>query len=148
MAKAVQQMQIVQANYRRCVFILSTGIGTAGNDVVITLDEADTAAGGNVQALAKITRIDHKVGATAINAVGQFTTVTQTAAASYDSDPIAEAENEALIVIEVNAEDLSAGFDFIKFDVNDVGTGAQIGSAIYLLMDPRYPEDPMPTGIA
>ena len=138
------------ANYRRCVFVFSSAIGTAGDDPVVDVNQATAADGTGVKALAKITRIDHKVGATAISAVGTFTTVSQSAAASYDTATIDGAENQALIVIEVDASDLDTanGFDYVRFDVADVGTNAQLGSAIYILYDPRYIEDPMPTAIA
>lgn len=137
------------ADYDRLVFILLTGIGTAGNDVVIDANQATDNAGTSVKALAKIRRIDHKVGATAVGAVAQFTTVTQTAAASYDSVGIDEAENEACIVIEVEAADLDManGFTHVRFDVADVGTGAHLGAALYILYGARYAEDPMPSAI-
>lgn len=137
------------AKYRRCVFIVSTGIGTAGNDIVIDAAQATDASGTGAKALAAITRIDHKVGATAISAVGTFTTVTQTAAASYDSVGIDEAENEALLVIEIDAAalDLANDFTHMRLDVADVGTGAHLGSGIYIMYDPRFIEDPMPTGV-
>ena len=50
----------------------------------------------------------------------------------------------------MNAEDLDTnnGFDFLKFDVADIGTGAQLGSAIYILLDPRYPQATLTSGVA
>jgi len=137
-------------NYRRLLFVVSTGIGSAGNDIVIDANQATAADGTGVKALTKITRIHHKVGATAISAVGTFTEVEQTAAASYDSVGIDEAENEALLVIEVNAEDLDTdnGFEWVRFDVADVGTGAHLGSALYILLDPRYSQATPPSAIA
>jgi len=170
MSKFVEKFQVVQAivpidfssgdnvgdyvnmaNYTSCVFIVSTDVGTAGDDIVIDATQATSAAGAGDKALTKITRIDHKVGATAISAVGTFTTVTQTAAASYDSVAIDEAENQALLIVEVMAADLDTnnGFDFLKFDVADTGTNAgHMGSAIYILTGARYPQATLTSAIA
>ena len=137
------------ANYRSLVYVVATGIGTAGNDIVIDANQATDNSGTSVKALAAITRIDHKVGATAISAVGTFTTVTQTAAASYDSVGIDEAENEALLVIELDAANLDTdnGFTHVRIDVADVGTGAHLGAAFYILRHPRHPQGTLGTAI-
>lgn len=126
-------------NYDRCVFVLLTAIGTAGDDPVISAQQHDAATSGNSKAL-NFTRIRHKVGATDIDAVGQFSLVEQTAAASYDTASIDAAENEALVAVEVRAEDLDSenGFTFVSFDVADIGSNAQLGVGFYILQGAGY----------
>lgn len=126
-------------NYDRCLFILFSSIGTAGDDPVISAQQHDAADSGNSKAL-NFTRIRHKVGATDIDIVGQFTLTEQTEAASFDSASIDGAENEAMIAIEVMVEDLDSdnGFTFVSFNVADVGSNSQLGAGFYLLQGAGY----------
>jgi len=126
-------------NYERCVFVLLSAIGTAGDDPVISAQQHDAATAGNSKAL-NFTRIRHKVGATDIDAVGQFSLIEQSAAASYDTASVDGAENEMLVAVEVKASDLDTdnGFTFVSFDVADVGSNAQIGAAFYILQGAGY----------
>lgn len=126
-------------NYDRCIFVLLASIGTAGDDPVITAQQHDAATSGNSKAL-NFTRIRHKVGATEIDAVGQFSLVEQSAASTYDSATIDGAENEALIAIEVQSQDLDtdSGFTFVSFNVADVGSNAQLGAGFYILQGAAY----------
>ncbi|MAC52344.1 MAG: hypothetical protein CME31_07345 [Gimesia sp.] len=59
-------------NYDRCLFVLLASIGTAGDDPVITAQQHTAAASGSSKPL-NFRRIRHKVGATDIDATGQFT---------------------------------------------------------------------------
>lgn len=126
--------RVEMKNVDRLVFLLLASIGTAGDDPVISAQQHDAASSGNSKALT-FTRIRHKVGATAINAVGQFTLLEQSAASSFDSASIDGAENEALIAVEVKAEDLDTdnGYTYVSFNVADVGANAQLGAGLYLL---------------
>lgn len=126
-------------NYDRCVFVLFSSIGTAGDDPVISAQQHDAASSGNSKDL-KFSRIRHKVGATDIEAVGQFSLVEQSQAASYDTAGIDGAENEIMIVIEVMAEDLDSenGYTFVSFNVADVGTNSQLGAGFYILQGAGY----------
>lgn len=126
-------------NYDRCVFVLLASIGTAGDDPVISAQQHDAASSGNSKAL-NFTRIRHKVGATGIDAVGQFTLVEQSESDSYDTTTVDGAENEAMIVIEVLAEDLDSenGYTFVSFNVADVGLNSQLGAGFYILQGAGY----------
>lgn len=136
-------------NYERCVFVLLASIGTAGDDPVISAQQHDAASSGNSKAL-NFTRIRHKVGATDIDAIGQFSLVEQAADASYDSATIDSAENESLIAIEVQASDLDTdnGFTFVSFDVADVGSNAQLGTGFYILQGAGYVNEIRDSAIA
>jgi len=122
-------------NYDRCTVIFFKGIGTAGDDPVMTMAQATDVAGTGVKALT-FTRIDVKVGTQ--TGIGTFTKVTQSAASTYTDTVSAEAQG--LFMIEIMASDLDVanGFDCVRFNVPDVGGNAQIGCALYLLRNARF----------
>lgn len=123
-------------NYGRCAVVVYKAAGTAGDDPVITLKQATDVSGTNAKAL-NFTRIDAKVGVQ--TGIGQFTTVTQAAANTYTDAVSAEAQ--AVFVVDIKAEDLDidGGFDCLQLSIPDTGSaGAEIGSAFYLLHEPRY----------
>ncbi|HBL47650.1 hypothetical protein [Gimesia sp.] len=126
-------------NYDRCLFVLLASIGTAGDDPVISAQQHTAANSGSSKPL-NFRRIRHKVGATDIESTGQFMLVEQSEAASFDTDSIDGAENEALIAIEVMAKDLDSdnGFTFVSFNVDDVGSNAQLGAGFYILQGASY----------
>ena len=117
-------------NFGRIAVVVFKGIGTAGEDPVITLLQAKDVAGTGSKALG-FTRIDKKVGTQ--TGIGTFTTSTSAAPAANDTF------NKAVVVIDVAAEDLDIvnGFDCIQASIADVGAGAQIGGVLYLPHDPR-----------
>ena len=131
-------------NFGRIAVVVFKGIGTAGEDPVITLLQAKDVAGTGSKALG-FTRIDKKVGTQ--TGIGTFTTSTSAAPAANDTFNTTNgtwtnsdlAENEAVVVIDVAAEDLDIvnGFDCIQASIADVGAGAQIGGVLYLPHDPR-----------
>lgn len=134
-------------NYEYCVAVLFKGIGTAGDDPVFTLRQATDASGTSAKAL-DFTVVYEKVGATALSGVTSWTRQTQTAANTYTN--AASAENEALIAVEIKADelDVDGGFKFVQIQIPDVGTNAQIGGAFYLMLEPRYPEASVDSALA
>lgn len=134
-------------NYESCVVMLIKGIGTAGDDPVFNLQQASDNAGTGAKDI-NFTVIYQKVGATAINAVTDFTRTTQTAATSYTN--AASAENEAIIAVQIDAQDLDVdgGFTHLRLDVADVGSNAQIGGAIYLMLGAKHAQATPPGAIA
>jgi hypothetical protein len=137
---------VCMKNYGRLAVVLYCENGTATTgDVTITMQQATDAAAGGVKALT-FTRVDHKQG-TDLEAVGQFTEVTQTAASTYTNTD--SGENEQIIVIDVKAEDLDIenNFDWVRVYIAQVGN-AKIGAALYILHEPRYGTDPALSVIA
>jgi len=130
-------------NFDACAIVFFKAAGTAGDDPVLTLQQATDVSGSNAKAL-NFTRLDVKQGT--LTALGTFTTVTQAAANTYVD--ATSAENAGIYVIEVRADELDGnnGFDCLRFSVPDVGTNAQLGAALYLLSGPRYA--PPPSAIA
>lgn len=134
------------ANYRRCAVVFNKGVGAASQDTTITLLQATSAAGAGSKAL-NFTRVDTKQ-ASALSAVGQFTTVTQAAGNTYTSNT--SGEDEALWVIDIDSDslDVANGFKFISATVADPGTNSQIANILYILHEPRYGDVPLPSAIA
>jgi len=130
-------------NYGRCAVVLFKAVGTAGEDPIITLTQATDVAGTGVKNLI-FDRIDVKQGTQ--TAIGTFTTI---ANADHDYTEATAAENQAVWVIDVKAEDLDidGGFDCIKAAIGDVGVGAQLGALLYILHEPRYAAVPLPSAI-
>lgn len=124
------------AKFRRVAFIVVAAIGAAAEDIVVTVRQATTAAGGGAKDLLGIDRVWTKQGAD-LAAIGAFTKVSQTAAATYTSDTGGETAN--LYVVEIDAEqlDVTNGFDFVTLNIADTGTTAKLGCVIAILSEPR-----------
>lgn len=131
-------------NYSRCTVVLFKAAGTAGDDPVITLRQAQDVSGTGAKAL-NFTRVDYKRGT--MTSVGTFSTATQAAANTYTDDTSAEAQG--LFVVEVESEDLDVnnGFDCLQLQIPDVGSNAQLGCALYLLRGARFGAVPLPSAI-
>lgn len=130
--------------YGRCAIVLFKGIGTAGEDPVITIEQATDVAGTGTKVV-DFSRIDTKVGTQ--TGIGTFTKTAVAAGGTYVDAVSGEAEG--LFVIDIKAEDLDidAGFDCIRAKVADVGTTTQLGGVLYLLHEPRNATDPLPSAI-
>lgn len=129
-------------DYEGCIVIVHKGAGTAGQDPVITLNQATDASGTGSKAL-NFTKIRHKVGT--LTGVAQFTTDTQTAANTFNGQAggtpdRALAENQAIVTIDVKASslDVTNGFTWLQLAIPDVGAAAQIGGGLYILYGARY----------
>lgn len=131
--------------YERCTVVFFKGAGTAGDDPVLTLSQAQDVAGTGAKAL-NFTRVDVKQGTLAN--VGTFTAVTQAAANTYTEATSAEAA--AIWLVEVSGEmlDVDGGFDCIRASVADTGTNPQLGACLYVLRGARYGRNPLPSAIA
>ncbi|MEV7140761.1 hypothetical protein [Streptomyces tauricus] len=123
--------------------VVVKGAGTAGDDPTVTLRQHTAGSGGTT---ATLPIIDHYYlkNATTLAGTEQWTRVAQTAAATI-ADPGGagtSAESQQIIVIEVDAAQLSDGYTHVSLDVADVGTNAQLGTILYLrrdLLDERAP---------
>jgi hypothetical protein len=132
-------------NYGRCAVVFLGAVGAASEDPTVTVLQA-TSDGGTTKAL-KFTRVDVKQGS-ALTGVGTFTTITQAAANTYTDDTSGEAQK--LWVIDIAAEDLDIdnGYSFVQVTVAKTGTTAQVGTAIYILHDPKYASATLPSAIS
>lgn len=128
-------------NYKSVAIYFHSGIGTAGEDPVLTLLQATAVAGTASKALnINTSRIFKKQAATNLLSTGTWSSasadVTTNAWTNTDA-----AEQEVIVCIQVEADDLDVdnGFDCVSISVADVGVGAQLGAAYYVLGEPRFP---------
>jgi hypothetical protein len=136
--------------YGRMAIVIFKAIGTAGDDPTITVKQAQDVSGTNAKALG-FTEVRKKQATPNLLAVDQFTRSTVAAPATNDTFNTTNgtwtntdlAEQAAVIVIDVKAEDLdvNGSFDCIQVSIADIGTNAQLGCALYFGHEPRYPKD-------
>lgn len=124
------------SNFGHCAVVLFKAAGTAGDDPTLTIQQAKDVDGDGVKEL-DFTTIAVKQGA-ALNAIGQYTLVTQAAGETYTHADAAEAQ--ALWIVGFQPEDLDVdnGFCCLRASVADVGGNAQLGCLFYLLSEPRF----------
>lgn len=128
------------ANYGKVVFLFVGSPGTAGDDPTITLYEAQNVGGTGAQVLAAIDEYWTKQAATDLTSTGTFTKSTQTAASTLAGNATS-AEQAKVYAFEIDAEDLSDGFTAVRADVALAASGgAQYGTLVALLLDPRHPQ--------
>ena len=132
-------------NHVACVFV--SGLGTDGDDPIITTFQATTGAGGSAKVLNMVTapaKIWKKQAASNLTAVTKWTDATGDATTnSWDEDDTS-AQESLVLVVEFDAADLDVdnGFSFVRFDVADTGTNAQLGYGFYVLSEPRWARAP------
>jgi hypothetical protein len=116
--------------------------GSAAEPATLTIQQAQAVAGTNAKGLS-ITEYYVKRATTNLQGVGVFTKVTQ-AAGSTIALTAGTGDQATLLLIPINAADLdmAGGFDCVNVSVGDVGTGAQLGCALYLLKGARYQTPP------
>lgn len=134
-------------NYDRCTIIFIADSGTAGDDPVLSLQQATDVSGTDAKDLEVIDTVFVKQGAS-LAAIGAFTKETQTAAASYTDDTSAEVEKVWVVEVQAPELDVANDFDCLRARVADVGGNAQLGTLIYVLSHPRHAADPMPSAIS
>lgn len=125
--------------------LLIAGIGTAGDDPVINLQQAKDASGTGAKTL-NIYDLVYKIGSTAIDAADDVwlkvaTIDRDNPATSWDSDVgVNGAENTLLVNCYVLPTDLDINndFDYIRLQVADVGANAQLGCILYIPDSPSY----------
>jgi hypothetical protein len=143
-------------NFDGCVVLFHKAAGTAGDDPSIKLQQATDVSGTGAKALT-FNRIYHKVGATALSAVGTFTMVKLATATddldlvSVNSADLLADVGEALIAVNVRASDLDVdnSFDCLRLQIegDDIGN-ATLAAAYYILYNARQAGNPVPSAIA
>ena len=135
-------------NYRRCVVVFSKGIGTAGDDPTITIEQGTDMAFGTSKAL-PFTEVFVKQDLTTLNHVGQRTKVTQAAADTYTDTTSAEQQAQWEIAFKAEDLDVANGYTCIRAKLGDVGTNAQLGYIYYILLEPYFagPPEELPSAL-
>lgn len=122
-------------NYDAVAFVCLLGAAASGvEDVTFTLREADAATGGTVQDLATIDHYYRKAEATLDNDE-TWTKVTQAAGAGVTVAGASFATQQVIIAIEVSADELSDGFEWVQINVTDPGTVARLVAVVPVMHD-------------
>ncbi len=133
------------ANHNHCAVVLISGVGTAGNDITLTIEQATNAAGDDNKALNLVTspvKVWKKQAVTSLASVAVWTDAASGVTANAWTDA-ASAEQSLILVVEFDAADLDAdgGFEFLQASA-DAATGAEPGWIGYILSEPRYARAP------
>ena len=127
-------------NYSGCLVVFIGAVGTSGDNPTVTVSQAQDVSGTNSKAL-NFTTWYKKVGATALNAVNQFTQVVQAAANTMTATSAAD---QKIFAVDITPDlmDCDGGFDCLQASVADVGSNAQLGVCFYILYGARHARVP------
>lgn len=128
-------------NFSRCLLFIHKMVGAADEDITVEFQQATAVAGTSAKALL-VSTVWHKIGATALSAVGTFTKVAITTPVStvdfvtLNGVDMATDINESILAFEIKADDLDVdnGFDCINFklEADDYSTSHYV--AAYFVM--------------
>lgn len=119
---------------KRVAVVFTSGVGTAGDDPTLTIQQATAVAGTSAKALNIPTASAFsKQAATNLAAVASWSTAATISTNTLTNDT--SAEQSALWVVEFTPDELDAdnGFDCIRATVADIGTNTQPGYLFYLI---------------
>jgi hypothetical protein len=119
-----------------CTIVVVKAAGTAGDDHSYDLQQHTASTGGTTADL-DIVSAYYLKSETTLDGDETWTRVTQTAASEITEAGGAgtSAEQEQILVIEVDAKQLTDGYDYISLNSGGEGSNAQLSTCIYLLRD-------------
>lgn len=131
-AGAATGHRIHMRNYTGIAMVLYKAVGAAGADPVITVQE-HTLGGAGLGTSADLAVIDQVFYKTEAELDGDETwsRATQTAAATYVD--ATSAELQGIIVTEVEASAMSAGYEWISFNIAATVGAAQLVCGLYIM---------------
>lgn len=117
---------------RAVSIVIFASIGTAGSDLAVDVQESNAATGGTIQDLDIVTKYYIK-DALSLTAATTWAEVSQAAASEISDTGGAgtSAEHSQIVVIEVRAEQLSDGFEWLSVNIPQPGA-TKLGCAFYL----------------
>lgn len=127
-------------NYDAIAFVLYKGAGTAGADPVVTVQEHNAATAGTSADLAVITEF-YKKEETTLDGDEVWVKTTQAVAAAANMG-LTSAEQEGIYVIEFEAGNLSAGFEWISCNIAATVANAQLVAGLYILTGLKIQREP------
>lgn len=137
--------RVLIENYVWVTIVVHKAAGTAGDDPTFDVQQATAASGGTIKDLDKVDHYYLKAELT-LDGDEAWTKTTQTAASEI-VDPgaaLTSAEEEQILVIEIDPAtlDIANNFKYISLNVADTGAAAQLGSAL-LYGRLAYPAPPV-----
>lgn len=123
-------------NAAGCTIVVLKAAGTAGDDHSYDLQQ-HTASTGGTSADLDIISAYYLKSETTLDGDETWSRVTQTAASEITDAGGAgtSAEQEQILVIEVDARQLSDGYDYISLNSGGEGSNAQLSTCLYILRD-------------
>jgi hypothetical protein len=120
-------------NYRNCAIVIFASIGTAASDLAVDLQESNAATGGTIRDLDIVTKYYIK-DALSLTAATTWSEISQSAASEISDTGGAgtSAEHSQVVVIEVDATQLSDGYEWLSINVPQPGA-TKLGCAFYIL---------------
>jgi hypothetical protein len=136
---------ISMKNAASLLILFGSGVGTAGDDPTLTIQQAKDNSGTSVKALNLVTTPNknwQKSAAVSLAAVTTWEDVSGNVTTNTITDTDS-AEESHLLAIEFSASDLDVnnGFDYVRGTVADVGSNAQPGFLLYF-KTPKVPANP------
>ena len=119
-----------------CTILVIKAAGTDGDDHSYNLKQHTASADGTSADL-DIISVYYLKTETTLDGDETWSRLTQTAASEITEAGGAgtSAQHQQIIAIEVDARQLSAGYDYISLDSGGEGSNAQLSTCIYLLRD-------------
>ena len=128
---------INMAGFEGVAVLFVKAVGTAGDDPTFTLQQATDSSGTGAKDL-DFTKVYTKTG-TGTSVTGSYTVVDQSAGNTYTNGTLAE--NAGLVGVWISVAedmDIGGGFEYIRVQVPDVGSNAQLGTALYIGTGAKY----------
>lgn len=119
-----------------CTIVVIKAVGTAGDDHSYDLQQHTASSGGTTADL-DIVDYYYLKDELALDGDETWSRLTQTAASEITEAGAAgtSAEHEQILVIEVDATQLSDGYDYISLNSGGEGSNAQLSTCLYILRD-------------
>jgi hypothetical protein len=135
--------RIALSGARGCTIVVIKAAGTAGDDHSYDLQQHTASTGGTTADLDTVATYYLKQE-TALDNDEAWEVFTQTAASEITEAGAAgtSAEQQQIIVIEVDAGDLTDGYTHISLNSGGEGSNAQLSTAIYILHELRWQRKP------
>lgn len=131
---AITGKRVSLRNAGGVTFLVIKAAGTANDDPVFDLQQHTASSGGTTADLDIVATYWIKQETT-LDGDETWTEVTQTAASEVTLNSTS-AETEMLVVFEVDARQLSDGYDYVSLNCADTGSaGAQLMACVYVLRD-------------
>jgi len=142
-AGGTQSHVVNMKNYKKCTFIVATGVSAADTDGIITVQAGVSHASCAIDIVFK-----YRTQIAAIpDAAGSDIATTLTDATTSGFSMTA-AKGGGVYIIEVDAAIVAAGIsggDHCSVTVTEATSGAQTGCILAILSEPRYPQDILAT---
>lgn len=139
---AVTGQRVHMVNAGAVSFVLIGGVATGGDDLQVDVQQHTVGTGGTPADLDVVTRAYYKSAVTMTNAE-TWVKHTQAAASEVAISAAANTDiQQNILVVSVNAESLSDGYEWVSLNVPDLGAGDKTLCVIAILHDLRVQRAP------